>query len=89
LCSCYAKIFTKDIDDKIWLNSGLEGYLCIIWDRTIRFPIFRMFNPINYDLLFELELFWNFYESYVPYTFTFHYFYAPGGFIGFSFSDKK
>ena len=41
----YAKIFTKDLDSTRWINSKLQGYVCLIYDRSWRGPILRMFHP--------------------------------------------
>ena len=49
----------------------------------------RMFHPVTCNLLFEFELFYNFDKAYVKAGDFFHYFYAPGGFVGISFADAK
>ena len=85
------KIYTREEGEaKEWVYTGLEGYLCLIYDRRyIRGPILRMYHPQTCYCLFECGIYYNFSQCYTKASEFFHYFPIPQGFIGFTFPDAK
>ena len=83
------KIYSSDKEGEDWLFSGLEGNLGLIVDYTIKTKYLVMYHPINYEKVFQYELyvgFENYFEELAP---DFRSFEIESGFIGLQFDDKE
>ena len=87
--TAYVKIFLKGADDKLWMNSNVEGYLVLIFSRNFKAPYLRVYHPITCQCLFDCAMNHNFNSIYIRAHELFHYFCIPHGFVGFSFADAK
>ncbi len=83
----YVKIFLKGSDGKEWINSTLEGYLCLIFSRNFKAPVLRVYHPVTCQCLFDCAMNYNFNKLYIRKHELFHYFFIPHGCVGFSFAD--
>ena len=77
-----ARIFTAS-PDELWKDTGLLGFLCLVFDRSTKSPYFRLFEIDTCELTFEMELYYNFSDSYKEdLSGFFYYFEVKNGFIG-------
>jgi hypothetical protein len=81
LVKTIARIFTASPEDN-WKDSGLLGFLCLVFDRSTKSPYFRLFEIDTCELTFEMELYYNFADSYKNLNGFFYYFEVKNGFIG-------
>jgi hypothetical protein len=66
MIAAYVKLFTKDVNsEKSWKNTGLQGYLTLVFDRAIMGYKLMLFHPTELNLLFEIEVFLNFMNAYI------------------------
>ena len=83
------KLYSSDREGEDWLYSGLEGNLCLIVDYQIKTKYITMFDPINYEKVFQYELyigFDKFFEELAP---NFRCFEIESGFIGLQFDNQN
>ena len=45
MASAYVKIYSKEQAGSKWINSTLEGYLCLISNRKFQAPLLRLYHP--------------------------------------------
>ena len=66
MIAVYVKLYTKDVNSgKSWKNTGLQGYMTLVYDRNIRGYKLMLFHPTELNLLFEIEVFLNFMNAYI------------------------
>ena len=79
------KIYSSDVDGIDWLYSGLEGFLGLVVDYSIKTKYICLYDPTNYQKVFQYELykgFEKFFEKLAP---DFRSFEIENGFIGLKF----
>ena len=85
---CYAKVYTANKSGKSWLYSDICGNLCLVIDYNRQAARLMMFDILNYQIVFETELYKQFDKYYSKSDDNFQYFEIGSGFIGFSIKDK-
>jgi len=83
------KLFSSDITGKNWLNSDIQGYLCLILDYHYKTIYIRIYDTITYQILFQYELYKNFLKLYQELAKDFRCFEIDSGFIGIKFDTEK
>jgi hypothetical protein len=82
------RLFICYSDSKIWENTNLEGYLILINDSFTKSLRLLIFDLINFNKEFEIELYIEIIQGYENMTDTFHTINYPDFFIGLNFPDK-
>ena len=83
------KIYSSDVDGIDWLYSGLEGFLALVVDYSIKTKYICLYDPTNYQKVFQYELykgFEKFFEKLAP---DFRSFEIETGFIGLQFEKTE
>ena len=83
------KIYSSDVDGIDWLYSGLDGYLALVVDYSIKTKYICLYDPTNYQKVFQYELykgFEKFFETLAP---DFRSFEIETGFIGLQFEKVE
>ncbi len=81
------KIYTSNKNNKNWLYSGLEGFICFILDFREKRKYFILYDLANFEILFKFELYTKFENFYKTLSNNFHCFETDNGFIGIKFSN--
>lgn len=84
-----AKLYTCSKDGENWLQSNLEGILCLIIDYTKCTRYFVMFDSFSFEKLFQFELYCSFNKFYEQLREDFYSFEVNNGFVGFKFFEVK
>ena len=83
------KLYSSDREGVDWLYSGLEGNLAFVVDFQIKTKYLMLFDPTNYEKVFQYELyngFEKFFEELAP---EFRSFEIDTGFIGLQFDNAN
>ena len=65
-----------------WSYSGLNGGLCLTIDRKLKgAPLFRLYDLNSFEILFQVELYYNFHKYYQELNDHFHSFPIKGNFL--------
>ena len=83
------KLYSSDREGIDWLYSGLEGNLAFVVDFQIKTKYLMLFDPTNYEKVFQYELyngFEKFFEELAP---EFRSFEIDTGFIGLQFDNAN
>lgn len=83
-----ARLYSAEKDGVNWLFSGIEGILCIIMDFQAKTKYIVIYDPANYEKVFQYELYSNFvkyFESLAP---DFRSLEIEGGFLGLQFDSE-
>ena len=83
----YVKLYSSDREGVDWLYSGLEGNLALVVDFQLKTKYIIMFDPSNYQKVFQYELynaFEKYFEDLAP---DFRSFEIDSGFIGLQFEN--
>ena len=83
----YVKLYSSDREGVDWLYSGLEGNLALVVDFQAKTKYIIMFDPSNYQKVFQYELyngFENYFDDLAP---DFRSFEIDSGFIGLQFES--
>jgi hypothetical protein len=83
-----SKLYTSGKDNSSWLYSDLQGLLCFILDHSAKSRYFVLFDPVNYEKLFQFELYENFISTWQDLSEDFYCFEFSNGFIGFKFKSE-
>ena len=83
-----AKLYSSDKEGEDWLFSGLEGNLCLIVDYQIKTKYLIMYHPINYEKIFQYELYISFEKYFEELAPDFRSFEIESGFIGLQFDNQ-
>ena len=83
-----AKLYSSDKEGEDWLFSGLEGNLCLIVDYQIKTKYLIMYHPINYEKVFQYELYISFDKYFEELAPDFRSFEIESGFIGLQFDNQ-
>jgi hypothetical protein len=83
------KIYSSDVDGKDWLYSGLEGYLALIVDYSIKTKYLYVFDTTNYQKVFQYELYKGFEKCFEELAPDFRCFEIETGFIGLKFDTDE
>ena len=79
------KIYSSDRDGVDWLFSGLEGILTLIVDYQVKTKYIALYDPTNYQKVFQYELYNGFsLDELAP---DFRSFEIESGFIGLQFDN--
>lgn len=89
ISSAYVKLYTNDNKNSVWKDSSLSGILVLLVERSLQTILIRLYEFEKYEMVFETELFFNFFSHYIKLSKVFHCFPITGGQIGISFSDSK
>ena len=79
------KIYSSDVDGIDWLYSGLEGFLALVVDYSIKTKYICLYDPTNYQKVFQYELYKGFEKFFEPLAPDFRSFEIETGFIGLQF----
>ena len=82
------KLYSSDKEGEDWLFSGLEGNLCLIVDYQIKTKYLIMYHPINYEKIFQYELYISFEKYFEELAPDFRSFEIESGFIGLQFDNQ-
>jgi hypothetical protein len=82
------KLYSSDKEGEDWLFSGLEGNLCLIVDYQIKTKYLIIYHPINYEKVFQYELYINFDKYFEELAPDFRSFEIDSGFIGLQFDNQ-
>ena len=82
------KLYSSDKEGEDWLFSGLEGNLCLIVDYQIKTKYLIMYYPINYEKVFQYELYISFDKYFEELAPDFRAFEIESGFIGLQFDNQ-
>ena len=82
------KLYSSDKEGEDWLFSGLEGNLCLIADYQIKTKYLIMYHPINYEKVFQYELYISFDKYFEELAPDFRSFEIESGFIGLQFDNQ-
>ena len=82
------KLYSSDKEGEDWLFSGLEGNLCLIVDYQIKTKYLIMYHPINYEKVFQYELYISFDKYFEELAPDFRSFEIESGFIGLQFDNQ-
>lgn len=55
-----AKLFTSNVEGKVWLYSDLEGIMCFLLDYQNKCTKLALFDVYSFEKLFEYELYKDF-----------------------------
>lgn len=83
------QLYSSDIEGENWLYSGIEGYLGLIVDFEVKTKFLCIYDPSNYEKVFQYELYNNFeyyFQSLAP---EFRSFEIESGFIGLQFDNQN
>ena len=79
------KIYSSDVDGIDWLYSGLEGFLALVVDYSIKTKYICLYDPTNYQKVFQYELYKGFEKFFDKLAPDFRSFEIETGFIGLQF----
>ncbi len=83
------KLYMNYQNSKVWENTNLEGYLVLVNDSYCQSLKLQIFDFINFNKEFEIELYANIKDGYEIIKDTFHSVEFPSFFLGLNFSDKS
>ena len=83
------KIYSSDREGVDWLFSGLEGNLVLIVDFQVKTKYLAMFDPTNYQKVFQYELYVGFEKCFEELAPDFRSFEIESGFIGLQFDNPQ
>ena len=83
------KLYSSDKEGEDWRFSGLEGNLCLIVDYQIKTKYLIMYHSINYEKIFQYELYINFDKYFEELAPDFRSFEIETGFIGLQFDNQE
>jgi len=83
------KIYSSDREGVDWLYSGLEGNFCLIVDFQIKTKYLMLFDPTNYEKVFQYELYNGFEKYFEELAPDFRSFEIDSGFIGLQFDNQS
>lgn len=91
LTTAIIRLFTFHQKEQKWLYTGLCGALCLVIDRVLDGSLlFRLYDLNAFELLFELELYYEFENLYQELNECFFCFPVIGNFVlAFSFADSN
>lgn len=82
------RLYSSERDGQNWLFSGIEGLLCLVLDFQVKTRYIQIYDPTNYQKVFQYELynkFDKFFEELAP---EFRSLEIEGGFIGLQFDEQ-
>ena len=83
------KIYSSDREGEDWLYSGLEGLLALIIDNSAKTKYICMYDPTNYQKVFQYEMYKNFEKYFEELAPDFRSFEIESGFIGLQFESPE
>ena len=83
------KIYSSDVDGLDWLFSGLEGFLALVVDYSIKTKYICLYDPTNYQKVFQYELYKGFEKYFDTLAPDFRSFEIETGFIGLQFEKVE
>jgi hypothetical protein len=83
------KIYSSDREGEDWLYSGLEGLLALIIDNSVKTKYICMYDPTNYQKVFQYEMYKNFEKYFEELAPDFRSFEIESGFIGLQFESPE
>ncbi|CAG9316024.1 unnamed protein product [Blepharisma stoltei] len=89
IATASAKLYANDGKNQSWRDSGLYGAICLIIDRILQTTLMRMYDLNTFDLIFETELYYDFFNFYDQLSQSFFCFPIPGGQIGIYFCSPN
>lgn len=84
-----AKLFTSNVEGKLWLYSDLEGILCFLLDYQNKCTKLALFDVYSFEKLFEYELYKDFSKFFTNLSSDFRCFEADAGFVGIQFDTDS
>ena len=85
----YVKLYSSDREGVDWLYSGLEGNLALVVDFQLKTKYIIMFDPSNYQKVFQYELYNSFEKYFEDLAPDFRSFEIDSGFIGLQFENAS
>ena len=82
------KLYSSDRDGVDWLYSGLEGILVLIVDYQVKTKYISLYDPSNYEKVFQYEVYNNFEKYFDELNPEFRSFEIESGFIGLQFDNQ-
>ena len=83
----YVKLYSSDREGIDWLYSGLEGNFALVVDFQLKTKYIMMFDPSNYQKVFQYELYTGFEKYFEDLAPDFRSFEIDSGFIGLQFEN--
>ena len=83
------KLFSSDREGVDWLYSGLEGNLGLIVDFQVKTKYICIYDPTNYEKVFQYELYNGFEKAFEELAPEFRAFEIESGFIGLQFDNQQ
>lgn len=83
------KIYSSDREGVDWLYSGIEGNFCLVVDFQIKTKYLMLFDPTNYEKVFQYELYNGFEKYFEELAPDFRSFEIDSGFIGLQFDNQS
>ena len=83
------KLFSSDMEGKIWLYSDLEGLICFLINYKIKATYLIIYDSYSFEKLFQVELYKNFNQYYYILASDFRCFEIENGFFGIQFEIPK
>ena len=80
-----SKIYSSDMEGEDWLYSGLRGFLALIVDYNLKTRYICLYDPTNYQKVFQYELYKGFEKYFQELAPDFRCFEIDSGFIGLQF----
>lgn len=84
----YVKLYSSDREGVDWLYSGLEGNLALVVDYQVRTKYIIMYDPSDYQKVFQYELYNGFEKCFEELAPNFRCFEIDSGFIGLQFDNE-
>ena len=84
-----AKLFTSNVEGKVWLYSDLEGIMCFLLDYQNKCTKLALFDVYSFEKLFEYELYKDFSKYFTILSSDFRCFEADAGFVGIQFDTDS
>jgi hypothetical protein len=82
------KLYSSDREGVDWLYSGLEGNLALIVDFQAKTKYICIYDPTNYEKVFQYELYNGFEKCFEELAPEFRCFEIESGFIGLQFDNQ-
>ena len=83
------KLFSSDMEGKIWLYSDIEGLICFLVNYKIKTTYLIIYDSYSFEKLFQVELYKNFNQYYYILASDFRCFEIENGFFGIQFEIPK
>jgi len=89
VASGISKLYLNEDHNDTWSDPELEGLLTLVIDRNLQTSFVKLFDANNYDLLFETELYYDFFSHYKALEQNFFCFPLQNCQVGVYFKDSQ